>query len=74
VIVSFLYSSVSSYYWYYLVRMDCNQAQQGCDRALKVDTHRVRAEIFYTARVGIRVVTSDYCRYATASKYELIVT
>jgi len=54
--------------------MDCNEAQQGCDRALKADTLRVRAESFDTERVSIQAVTTDYCRYATAIKYELIVT
>ena len=50
------------------------QAQQGCDRALKADMHRVRAECFDTGSVGIQVFTADYCRYATEIKYELIDT
>jgi len=74
VIVSFLYSSVTSYCRYYLVYMDCNQDQQRCARPLTADTHRVRAERFDTARFGIHDVTTDYCRYAIAIKYKLIVT
>ena len=70
----FIRLSVTSYSWYYLVCMVCNQAQQGYGRALKADTHRFRTESFDTARVGIHVVTTGYCRYATAIKYELIAT
>lgn len=58
--------------WCSMEKRDFKLAQEGCDCSIKADTHRVRAECFDTVSVGIQVFTTDYYRYATQIKYELI--